>query len=1784
MEKSNRFSNKLKHSMALLMAIVIGASSVNLSAFAEETVSETEAHLEEETESGVAETVELMDTMEETILDTVAEEVPEEIENIDNAEAEGCIELMLDEVTTVNGADIPEDGRVQFRFMPDVSGRYCIEVNGDLEYYEMLLGNANIGWGNGWNKYTEFLEAGIVYECCICASGSSAFDVMVTKGRDIASVEIIKEPYRKSYVITENNPSLSFQGMEMKVIYADGSEEILRDGNLGLADGGIFRCTDDIDWSAPGTYTVNFEIDNNRSSFDISIMSEEDYGAIQGTLLLDTPYDANLEYGYNEFCFVPENEGEYVFEFNQGEWPNPEVLPGIELYCDGTQVDYQGGADGIAAVLDAGRVYVLRLCVTEAVQTKISVKKIKAVTELEIIQLPYKQVYMAGEIIQNDGLELDVTFEDGTSIKVGANQPFSESDRRYVAVDVWNVDSYTPGSYKVKVHCGKAETYYSVQIIDKEEYLAQLPELEEGTVTQVHMDNAVKEFRFIPKKTGIYIFKAIADSNQSSSGFITGGEYVSEYAGNGLKLTAGATYMYSITYGGKGDVLNIEPIYIPKVREFVVCREPYITNYKVRTAGEESGTVLNYSGLKMHIVYEDGNEEDIDGLGNTSYEGKIYPDTNKVNWEVPGDYTVTFVLRQGGAEYFCDLIIHILSEEDYLKSLPKVKEELVNTVQMSSFDGSDRKFEFTFIPASTGYYSIYASEYDGSGVRNLSIDGGNDVLQLQSGDGKYGVELVKGVTYTFSASRSYYSGIDEIDVIITKQERKPIKELVLNSKPKQLTYKVVNGVGTGVNTSGLSVDVVFEDGTRETLENQYMMQDGRQMTVDTSNVEWKTPGTYTCKIVLDGAETSFDVEVQAVAQYMESLPVLSEQTVDLGLQANLHHGKNYQFTPSESGYYQLEISLREWTEVSDSNPTYALFRNPYTDEVIKEVGKYTAGMNGTIYEVYLEEGETYLVSIFSGFPIECSVDIKRVLDVKNVKIVSLPKRTTFSADINSFADVCDADGLAVEIEYTDGTKEILQKGDIGRDGGEFRIEYSYDDFLAKNTTVTVRYGQKSDTYQIKFQSKEDYLANTPVLGKDGQEFSVDSWGMGVYQFDISEDGLYEFIFKDSCDVDVRLYNDAFSQMFDITSGHNYCEHLRTGKYYLCLSNRTQETQSASVEVKKLKNVRKIEVANKDVLITQKPWILGVSNVDDYKEDLQLRLFYDDGTTEVIDAENTMIGLDNRENSDTCTIWVTALELSATWVVPAINPKDLSEIQSLNVDDSVVVKPIDGQSVNVYKFTVPETNQYYISYNRTSGYSGHNQWVMLLTDENGEWSRKRSIWNYEDIVQTLREGETYYVVIPNDVSGGNLRIASQKLVVDRDELQEIYYNGKPQKPNFKVNLAGKALEEGKDYGITYVNNVEAGNAYAVIKPLKANTFPEYYVYFKIEGKKLFAEDIFIESVKPQTYTGAKITPAVVIKDGDKLLKLDRDYEVYYEKNIDIGTARMIIRGIGNYTGRVAGKFEIVEKIGVSEVVLDKNALTFTAKGQSTTLKATVSPADATDKGITWSSSNEKVVKVNNSGVVTPVANGTAVITVKAKDSGKTAICKVTVKFPTVATLTNLKAVTGGPSKVKLTWNAVSGAEGYLVYAQKNGQYGYVGMTTKGTTYTDTKALTNDYNFYWVFPYVKDANGNMYAGGCQSYKYAKGGVCPAVTNLKAVSEIGQVRLTWKASAGAEGYLVYGKTATGKYGYIGMTTKGTTYVHKSASKTEYNFYWVFPYHRDANGKMIVGGTPKYVYGKAK
>ena len=84
---------------------------------------------------------------------------------------------------------------------------------------------------------------------------------------------------------------------------------------------------------------------------------------------------------------------------------------------------------------------------------------------------------------------------------------------------------------------------------------------------------------------------------------------------------------------------------------------------------------------------------------------------------------------------------------------------------------------------------------------------------------------------------------------------------------------------------------------------------------------------------------------------------------------------------------------------------------------------------------------------------------------------------------------------------------------------------------------------------------------------------------------------------------------------------------------------------------------------------------------------------------------------------------------------------------------------------------------------------------------------------------------------------------------------------------------------------------------------------------------------------------------------------------------------------------------VVDVKVTGVSLDKSSASLT-EGETLTLTATVAPGDATNKNTTWSSSDSKVATVQ-SGLVTAVSAGTAVVTVTTVDGGKQASCAISV---------------------------------------------------------------------------------------------------------------------------------------------------------------------------------------------
>ena len=124
----------------------------------------------------------------------------------------------------------------------------------------------------------------------------------------------------------------------------------------------------------------------------------------------------------------------------------------------------------------------------------------------------------------------------------------------------------------------------------------------------------------------------------------------------------------------------------------------------------------------------------------------------------------------------------------------------------------------------------------------------------------------------------------------------------------------------------------------------------------------------------------------------------------------------------------------------------------------------------------------------------------------------------------------------------------------------------------------------------------------------------------------------------------------------------------------------------------------------------------------------------------------------------------------------------------------------------------------------------------------------------------------------------------------------------------------------------------------------------------------------------------------------------------------------------------GSFKDTCKVTVSKYVKVKDVdLNVSSKklnvGEKYTLKATVSPSNASNKSVTWKSSDTSVAKVSSSGKITAVGKGTATITCTTKSGSVKAKCKVTVKTVKVKSLalseSSLRLMIGDSDKLTAT---------------------------------------------------------------------------------------------------------------------------------------------------------------------
>ena len=310
-----------------------------------------------------------------------------------------------------------------------------------------------------------------------------------------------------------------------------------------------------------------------------------------------------------------------------------------------------------------------------------------------------------------------------------------------------------------------------------------------------------------------------------------------------------------------------------------------------------------------------------------------------------------------------------------------------------------------------------------------------------------------------------------------------------------------------------------------------------------------------------------------------------------------------------------------------------------------------------------------------------------------------------------------------------------------------------------------------------------------------------------------------------------------------------------------------------------------------------------------------------------------------------------------------------------------------------------------------------------------------------------------------------------------------------------------------YGtIKYTYSTAADGEYSEIVPTDAGT---YYVKAKVEetdkytglesdavefviGKKILTNDN-ITKIADQTYTGEEIKPVIEVKDGDKILVLDTDYTVAYEKNIKASEeAKAKVEMISNnYEGTLEKLFTILPKTinsaiiltapvknGVPQTEMETNEYTATVAwspevtdkfGYSTVYTATITitpKVNYTVKGIA-----ENGYTVSGAQTVTNEADSTTVTAVYAATGSKSSGGSGRTKRYTVSFNTN-----GGNKITSQTVAKDNSVKEPTAPIKENfefaGWYTDKELTTK---YDFTEKVTKSFTLYAKWTEQKQENG-------------------------------------------------------------------------------------------------------------
>ena len=369
--------------------------------------------------------------------------------------------------------------------------------------------------------------------------------------------------------------------------------------------------------------------------------------------------------------------------------------------------------------------------------------------------------------------------------------------------------------------------------------------------------------------------------------------------------------------------------------------------------------------------------------------------------------------------------------------------------------------------------------------------------------------------------------------------------------------------------------------------------------------------------------------------------------------------------------------------------------------------------------------------------------------------------------------------------------------------------------------------------------------------------------------------------------------------------------------------------------------------------------------------------------------------------------------------------------------------------------------------------------LLLTDKDGNkvqayvrYDGEKQNWGdvmYESYTRNItctteRKAEAYIIEGVNDLQNQTLSLSNDKAIYACTEGTYIFPEGGDMTVNVSLTpLLGRIRYEGTSGTAATVRGLKTYTSFSRTTGEFTTSTEDISTTVDENGSTSYIYSVFADTKSPSMTIVTDNTYRTVFDASSSVLKPGKSGFLSLPTNED-------------HRGWMIQ--------GVTGITLDKTSVSI-APGSTTQLTATVSPDNAYDKSVTWSSSNTAVATVDNNGKVTAVADGTATITVQSvSNSNVKSTCTVKVIQETTTFLVGgvtfkMKLVEAGTFQMGSTTGASDESSVHSVTITKDYYIGETEVTqalwkavtghsptTDGNTWSTKYGLGDNYPAYYI----------------------------------------------------------------------------------------------------------------------